>query len=323
MLPDLKTSAGFDALREVGYGFNNFDRPQNFKMQAEIVDLAIKSAGSLTAEPGIVIDTAYLVLDSLLNAPRGFEFFSRFPKEEVVQFCRLAVNSREQGIALPVVCPVCPDYPETGGFSMSGGIGYAADLVLNSLPPLINFFARRNLKFSMEIHVADVEVFNPIILEYSGETEESFLSKIASTTIKISDELSRLNATNFVFVTQMSAVFLREGLDYKTLHNRNIELIQNSQSGKLIRARNALLTERIKENDFDYFNTNEKTMFVDGELADYASYGDLIDGRAVILSPDASSAVPAYNFLRTGHDGKLVNPTIYLYKKKSETGRFL
>src|SRR3989338_10755485 len=101
MLPDLKTSAGFDALREAGYGFNNFDRPQNFKMKAEILDVAVKTAGSLTAEPEIVSDTAYLVLESLMAAPRGFEFFPRFPKEEVVQFCRLAVGCRAETGIIP------------------------------------------------------------------------------------------------------------------------------------------------------------------------------------------------------------------------------
>ncbi|OIP79299.1 MAG: hypothetical protein AUK17_00575 [Parcubacteria group bacterium CG2_30_44_18] len=48
MLPDLRTREGFDALREAGYGFSVFDRPQNFKMQAGILELAVKTAGSLS-----------------------------------------------------------------------------------------------------------------------------------------------------------------------------------------------------------------------------------------------------------------------------------
>ncbi|KKS80394.1 MAG: hypothetical protein UV54_C0007G0003 [Candidatus Beckwithbacteria bacterium GW2011_GWA2_43_10] len=38
MLPDLRTSLGFDALREAGYGFSDFSGPKQFRMQAEILD---------------------------------------------------------------------------------------------------------------------------------------------------------------------------------------------------------------------------------------------------------------------------------------------
>ena len=58
------------------------------------------------------------------------------------------------------------------------------------------------------------------------------------------------------------------------------------------------------------------------ELADYSTYGDFINGQAVIFSSDAMSAVPAYNFLRTGHDGQAINPTIYLKQAKEKGGDF-
>ena len=80
-LPDLKSHEGLKILKEAGYGFTGFDRPQNFKMQAEILDLAVKTAGDLTSETAVISDVAHLVLDSLFDSPRGFEFSPGFLKK--------------------------------------------------------------------------------------------------------------------------------------------------------------------------------------------------------------------------------------------------
>lgn len=284
------------------------------------MELAIKTASSLIAEQEIIADTAYLVLDSLLAAPPGFEFFPRFPKEEVVQFCRLAVASREQGVALPVVCPVCPDYPELGINLLGTGIGYAAGRVLSNLDTFLNFFRKRNITVNLHMLIADVEVLNPIMLGYSGETPDSFLAKIQATQAAIQAKINRMGAGEIVQVGSMAQAFAAAGFDYPGEHQRLTAAIKNSQEKKIIRVRQALLEERRRQRNFDGFTPAEEIEAVALELADYGVFGDLISGRAIILSPDAASAVPAYNFLRTGHDQKTINPTIYLKEVKEKGG---
>lgn len=325
MLPDLRTLEGFDALRKDGYRFSDFDRPQNFKMQAEILDLAIKTISSLTTEPEIVRDAAYLVLDSLFRAPRGFEFFSRFPKEEVVQFCRLAVGSRESNLPLSIVCPVCPDFTHGIGYQLDSGIDTSGESVLANLGMLIQFFEKSNFAIQVAIHLADVEMFDQKVFELSGETQENFLAKTNRTIEKMRDVVRRLGFENTVAVASMINIFAVNNFDYPAQKNINICGIQDGYERKKIKKTfEALVQERLRRSTARGTITEaEYSVIAMNELADYAAFGEFVAGRAVILSSDAKSAIPAYNFLRSGQDGKQVNPTIYVGKAKQGRGEFL
>lgn len=317
MLPDLRTEAGFAALREADYGLSGFDTPRQFKMQAEILDVAIITASALTNEPAIISDTAFLILDSLFKPPtKGFEFFPRYPKEEVAQFCRLAVASRENGLLIPVICPVCPDYPERGVAVIGDGIGYAARRVLDNLTGFFEFFRAKNLGINLQILVADVEVLNPIMLNHSGATAEEFLTKTQMTQAKIRAEIERMGMSGVVTVSSMAEVLTAAGWDYLARHRESFNAIQTNQTRMVNRVKKSLMQERQELRNFNGFVGEETEAAVTAELADYAVFGDFIDGQAVILSPDAMSAVPAYNFLRSGKDKKLVNPTIFLKNVK-------
>ncbi|MEK7513580.1 MAG: hypothetical protein AAB580_01695 [Patescibacteria group bacterium] len=326
MLPDLKSHEGLKILKEAGYGFTGFDRPQNFKMQAEILDLAVKTAGSLTSETAVISDVAHLVLDSLFDSPRGFEFFPRFPKEEVVQFTKLAVASRENNLPLPITCPVCPDY-EDRGYKMSDGIGISMGRVFDNFEALKDFFSKRNFPFFIDIHVADVEVMEPLILQAAGETRESFLGKTGRTMTEINNKAVRLGLGEVVRAKSMLEIFSQAGLDYAALKQRNKEKLLQAQPTnyrKIGNVLNSLISERIRLGDYDErIGAANFVEMVAEELADYATYGDLVAGGSVILSADASSAVFGYNVLRAGQDGKPVNPTIYLGKAKGGGGEFL
>lgn len=312
MLPDLRSEAGFDALREAGYPFNFFDSPRQFKMQAELLALAVETARALTAEPLLVHNLAYLLLDSLLAPPPGFEFFPRFPKEEVVQFTKLAVASRENNLPLPIVCPVCPDY--RGHYQVADGISRTAGLVLDNLETIKKFFSVRGMAIFIEMHLADVEAYEPLVLQASGESRESFLKKTNGSIGRIQAKIEELGLGETMRAESMSAALSRSGADYFSLKQINLGQISTSDSRKIRRATAALAAERQKLGDFDRLNPVDHQLMAVEELADYAAYGDCVNGRAVILSPDALSAVPAYNFLRGGQ--KLYNPTIHLKNVK-------
>lgn len=313
----MRTPEGFDALREAGYSFSPFDSPRQFKVQAEILDVVIKTISGLTTESGIIRDTAFLVLDSLLEAPKGFEFFPRFPKEEAAQFCYLAAENRVSQAPIPIVCPVCPDY--RGHYQLSDGISNPAQSVLNKAATLKEFFNKRNFPFFIQMHMADVEAYEPLILKASGETTESFLTKTANSIINTRKKIEELGLSGLIQIESMQAVFIAAGLDYFELKRTNAQKIKVSESRKVRRVTESLMTERRRLGDFDLVDPANQPAMAAEELADYATFGDLVAGRAVILSPDASSAIPAYNFLRGGQ--KLFNPTIYLKNVKIPYGR--
>jgi len=277
-------------------------------MQAEILDVAIKTISGLTTKSGIIRDTAYLVLDGLMAAPKGFEFFPRFPKEEVAQFCRLAGENRLNQSPIPIVCPVCPDY--CGHYQLSDGISNPAQSVLNKAAILKDFFGRRNSPFFIQMHMADVEAYEPLILTASGETTESFLKKTANSIISTREKIEELGLGGLIQIESMQAIFVAAELDYFELKRINAQKITVSESRKVRRVMERLMTERRRLGDFDLVDPANQPAMATEELADYATFGDLVAGRAVILSPDALSAVPAYNFLRGGQE--LFNPTIYL-----------
>jgi len=324
MLPDLRTREGFDALREAGYGFSVFDRPQNFKMQAGILELAVKTAGSLSADPEIVSDTAYLVLDSLLAAPRGFEFFPRFPKEEIVQFCRLAVASRLSQMPISVVCPVCPDFTHGLGYKLNDGIDTSGELILANLNTLFEHFNKRGFAIQIDIHLADVEMFDRKVFEFSGATQEEFLTKTNRTIGRMRDVIQSLGFERTVTVGSMMEIMAASNFNYVNIKATNIDGIKREKTRKKIRkTHKALVQERLKRSTaMGIITEADYSEIAFEELADYSTYGDFINGQAVIFSSDATSAVPGYNFLRTGHDEKTINPTIYLKQAKEKGGDF-
>ena len=314
----MKTPEGFDALREAGYSFSPFDSPRQFKMQADILDVAIKTISGLTTESGIVRDTAYLVLDGLMAAPKGFEFFPRFPKEEVAQFCRLAAENRLNQAPIPIVCPVCPDY--CGHYQLLDGISNPAQSVLNKTATLKDFFGRRNFHFFIQMHMADVEAYEPLILKASGETTESFLKKTANSIIITRKKIEELGLSELIQIESMQAIFVAAGLDYFELKRTNAQKIKVSESRKVRRVMESLMTERRHLGDFNLVDPANQPAMAAEELANYSAYGDLINGQAVILSPDTLSPIPAYNFLRG--EQELFNPTIYLKNVKIPYGRY-
>lgn len=165
-------------------------------------------------------------------------------------------------------------------------------------------------------------MLSPVLMAHSGETQESFLAKTQGTQNLIRAELEKMGAAGSVSVDSMLAVLTQSRFDYSRIHEQKTEAIILSQTSKVRRVKQALLAERISLNNFGDFNAGDQETMVVSELADYAAFGESVGGRAVILSPDAVSAVPAYNFLRTGQEGQLINPTIFLKNVKMTHDNF-
>jgi len=241
------------------------------------------------------------------EVPPGFEFFQRFPEEEMIQFQRLKIAAKENNQPLPIVCPICPDYDEQ--YRLADGIDETAKRVLTNLPVMAEFFGD-NLPFKIEMHVADVEGFEPLILQTSRETTASFLEKTDNTIHLIQNKIEELQFNSFVSCTSMLSVFNQSGIDYFSRKKVNMSKIINSQGRKVNRALNSLIDERARKGHFNLVAPNDYRMMAAEELANYATYGELVNGQAVILSPDAPSPIPAYNFLR--EKNQPYNPTIFL-----------
>jgi hypothetical protein len=110
----------------------------------------------------------------------------------------------------------------------------------------------------------------------------------------------------------MTEAFKDKSMDYLQLQQDAIENIKSSTFKKIRTVVEKLLIERRESKDFENISEERHSELVIAELAGYAAYGKLINGDAIILSPDAMSAVPAYHFGAQGP--KQFSPVLYAKK---------
>lgn len=246
------------------------------------------------------ISTSARDISQILNAtidnpiPGSF-FFQRNPKMEIPQFVNLLFEARLSDIPVQIVAPVCPDYVDN--YQLGGGIGKTAEKVLRTFPDIQKLFARYGFETSLRIDIADVEAFDPAILAASSETTDSFLGKIQSTRAEIERSIKAgLFTLSSIDVNTMTELFTQAQFDYVRTSARNAYEILSATEGKKARVRDQLIEERQRLGDVDHIDQNRVPSLISYELGGYAAYGEFVSGSALILTPDAMSAVPAYHF---------------------------
>ena len=120
--------------------------------------------------------------------------------------------------------------------------------------------------------------------------------KTSGSIATIQARIHQLGLEQVMQCDSMLEVFSQAGLDYSVLKSINNQEIIGHGGSKVRRTIEALAIERIRLGDFELVELNNHKPMAAEELANYATYGDLVDGRAVILSPDTMSPMPAYNF---------------------------
>ena len=80
-----------------------------------------------------------------------------------------------------------------------------------------------------------------------------------------------------------------------------------------------LVEERFRSEDYQDLGLSSEQEFLEAaayEMAGYAIYGEVIGSDALICSPDAQSAVPAYNFLKEGK--RTISPIAFIKPPRKE-----
>ncbi|MBP9819658.1 hypothetical protein KBC79_02870 [Candidatus Woesebacteria bacterium] len=226
------------------------------------------------------------------EAPDGFGVCERNPKEELAQFARLLLHAQLTATHVPVVVPVCPDMDQ---YVLRDGLGTVIPKALGAIATLKQYFAQSGIAPAITIHLADVEGFDPVILHNSRETTASHRAKTQITLQKTRQAINALGLHE-VSALMMSDVFKQKDLDYLQLQDRTVRQLNNAPNVRTRKVIEGLLTERKRLGNFDHIREEDHYGIVTAELAGYAAYGEVIAGSAIILSPDALSATPAYQF---------------------------
>ena len=202
--------------------------------------------------------------------------------------------------------PVCPD---TSGYVLGDGIGDVLPKGIEYSVMFESVFKKHEIPTIFDIQVADVEGLDPVILKNTGETTDSHFMKTKGTIEKGRSEIERRKLGSVVAVRSMLEAFTEAGLDFREVQIEAANKIRSSQNRQVANVVDGLIKERVRLGNFVRFDDATKRELVINELASYAAFGEMSGGDAIILSPDAKSAVPAYHF--SIDDNNKFSPVIY------------
>lgn len=176
------------------------------------------------------------------------------------------------------------------------------------LPRIDSIFNDNGISTEYYIHLADVEAEDQVLLEHTHETTETYYAKTRSTLSKIKDAVYNRGYDN-VHVDSMNNFFSSCGIRYVDQQMHAADYIFSNLNMRVRSVLNNLIAERKRVGDFVGINPDQQLELVVAELAGYAAYGSVIAGKAIIISPDAMSATPAYNYFVSE---KSINPVFYV-----------
>lgn len=267
--------------------------------------------GSLDNLSNIVDDVGGLLGELVSNKIQGSEFAQRNPKKEIPRLVDLLLKSRFSAEPVKICAPVCPD--DSGiGYALQAGVGPTATKILGRIVEIRDIFTRYYFNVNFEIDLADVEAEDPYILSITGENPEYRLAQIEKTYGAISHEIRSMGLNHFVTVGMMSDRFSRIGESYRVNQGEISRNLMHSGNPEHQRVIDLLLKERLRIGDLKGVDKDLQQLVVVGELAGYAAYGRVLAGDAIIASPDAMSAIPAYHFAVRGAEDYC--PVIYIKK---------
>ena len=253
-----------------------------------------------------VTDRTHRLLLDVLPADVGLLQFCR--RNPIIENGNLVAILLEAGLnetPVPVVCPVCPDY--VGDYQLSDGVGLVAGKAMNVIPDIRGLLGNFGFSTKIRIDVADVEAFDERILKASRETSQSYKAKVSRTISSIQMALNKRGLVEVVAGSMHDQFMLKE-MDYPGMQEQAMERIR--VGGRRIQScRESLKRERVSLGDFSIISEIDYDRMVDAELASYMVYGKLVGSGAIILSADAMSATPAYNFFSARED---VSPVVYV-----------
>jgi hypothetical protein len=305
LLPQMRTVEDLEELEMQGYDVrSSFGDLNPRRLEADRTRLGfVNRALTREAETLLVsmpaaevqsacIGSSRLALELLLQPPKGIEVCSRNPKTELAQLAKLLVQSKFCDRPVPFMVPCCPDMDQ---YCLGDGLGEIVPKGLDYCEKIQQLFAKRGFTACFDVQVADVEGLDPVILDRTGETTESHFAKTGETIHKAQQEVAKRGLEDVV-VRSMQSAFTEAGMEYGATQAIAVKRIGASQERKVNKTIDGLLTERVKLGNFDRFNDDARRELVVAELAGYAAYGAMVGARAVILSPDAMSAIPAYHY---------------------------
>lgn len=303
-----------------------FDGPQNLQNERllyqqasetlvqQIIELLPKNSSMIDRIVQSSGQTMEIMLDLLFLGKSQLVCFEHAPAQQADSFAKMLFQSALLGADFPIVSPVCPDYGESG-YSLRNGMSATAKRSIDAFRTYQPLFTRHGVHPHLTIHLADTEAHDPLVLQATGETTTSFIQKLMGTRESIDQYVHEQKLDGAVTASSMEQYCRTRGIAYDAAIESEAETIEHTDHKRIRSVFERLKKDRKQNGDYHTIFGITPGKMVANELAGYSLYGKAVGGRAFIVSPDAKSAVPAYNF-STSTDS--VNATAYIKRQEGK-----
>ncbi len=252
-----------------------------------------------------------LLGELLINPPALTEFARYFPKMEYQNLAILISEAVSCGVDVILRVPVCPDYQD-GYDKLGSGVGAAAKRFLNVVTNIADVFHHRNINISLAIDVADTEGVDFFLMPRLRVNKDEFFHRVSMTRRAIKEEIETRQIAIPLEIRSMLDEFRQAGIDYGMRQGELSKVFLDQSNKANSQLVDELSKERVRIGDYEDLGLKneefrEAAAF---ELAGYALYGELVGADELICSPDAKSAIKAYNILKK--DPATISPTLYI-----------
>lgn len=245
-------------------------------------------------------------------------------REELSSFVAQAMSARTSGVPIPLFTPFCPDWSQDGEGrydfkSLGGGVSRIAQKVFEETPPFLSALKRHGIPYVGILIFANWGLETEIQAKdtYGAALSDQDVQMCFQSTLAATDEaLDRLQHDLLVgelfqtyHVVTMTDFFRQSDVRPEEIAQQAKEFFESSGGMKL--------TRELHEASIAI---NKKRLGLDEEankalviqtLAEYATLGQALGARGVIMPAESYTSSKAYNLMRSS---KL--PVLYLKGKR-------
>jgi hypothetical protein len=233
------------------------------------------------------------------------------------------VKTRE--VTIPLYTPICPDWSRDnqGRYdfrALGDGVSFIAEKFSQEAPPLLGLFARFGIPYEGDLLLADFGLETEVVAKdtYGVRLSQEEIESCFASTLKLTKKMlegKKDGEDGELFkdyrVLPMTDFFSRRGFDAENVYREMVNLFRT-------RTRGIRLVEELHRHSFSLnkkrlglTSEEENKELVTKNLAEYATLGQSLGEKGIIIACESRISSKAYNLFR-----EMKLPVFYIKGKK-------
>lgn len=248
--------------------------------------------------------------------------------QELSSLIAQAMIAKARKVNLPIYTPVCPDWSrdDQGRYdfkSLGDGMSFISQKFFNYVPPLLEIFARFGVPYEGHLLFADYGFETEIVAKdsYGAQLSQDEIERRLDSTLKLVskriEELSGSEGNLFrnYQIVPMTVFFQNRGFNPGSSLRQMVSLFESDSRGIRLIEEIHRGSFSLNQKRFGLGTEEENRRMIRRTLAEYATLGQSLGERGVIVACESMTSSKSYNLFR---DQKL--PLFYIKGKKGEVG---